>query len=81
MKNLLNKLNFIIGILSVLLALILGKTLEEIVRVIFSIIQRIFAALPQGPVGRGFVDLIFESFMLELVSTATYCSVAIFLPD
>ena len=42
-------------------------------------LQRFFGMMPQ-PAERGFIDIIYESFMLEVVATGVYCGTAIFLP-
>ena len=75
----LNKLNFLLGIILVIISIIPAKILENITRTIMVFLQGLFALIP-GPAGRGFIDIIYESFILEVVSTGVYCSTAIFLP-
>ena len=79
MTKIINKLNFILGIIFVIISIIPGKFLEHIARIVMTLVQTFFAYIP-SPAGRGFIDIIWESFVLEAFSTGVYCSTAIFLP-
>jgi hypothetical protein len=79
MFKILSKFNFLLGILLVIISIFPAKILENIARAIMVFLQKIFGMMPQ-PADRGFLDIIFESFVLEIVATGVYCGTAIFLP-
>ena len=80
MNKILNKFNFIIGIIAVFIALWPAKILEDIARFLLGILQNIFYYIGGPGVSGGYLDLFYESLVMEFVGTAVYCGSAIFLP-
>ena len=77
--NILNKLNFLLGIFSVIIFLLIAKFLEDLARYILSIIQNILYLISPYNTG-GYLDLFYESLVMEFVGTAVYSGAAIFIP-
>ena len=80
MNKILNKLNFIIGFIAVLIAIWPAKILENIARFLLGILQNIFYYIGGPGVSGGYLDLFYESLVMEFVGTAVHCGAAIFLP-
>ena len=83
MKNTLNKFNFILGILSVIItffpgmligefAIIATKVIEKIINSIISIFPSIYL--------RGFIDIIFEAFAFTAIGRGIGVAFIIFIP-
>ena len=83
MKKTLNKYNFILGIISVLITIQLGWYTAEILRkiliVIYSIIHKIFSFLP-SLTDYGLIDFIFENLIIYTGSSIAFAFVTIFVP-
>jgi len=81
MTSILKKLNFIFGIVFVIIGIIIGKFLEDIARVILNTIHNLLFSLGLGgPGSGGYIDLFWESFITEGLGTAVYSGTAIFGP-
>ena len=79
MTNILKNLNFIVGIVSVIIGTLIGSFLEDIARVILKIIHN-FLFFLGGPGSGGYIDLFYESFITEGLAMAVYSGTAIFGP-
>ena len=79
MSNILKRLNFILGIFFVFISIFIGKILEDIARSILKTMYNFFAFWG-GPGSGGYIDLFYESFVVEALGTAVYSGVAIFGP-
>ena len=79
MMRILNKINFIVGIVVVLLFMFLAQILEKISRYLLGILQNFFYYFDPYSQG-GYIDLFYDSLMMEFVGTAVYSGSAIFLP-
>ena len=83
MKKTLNKYNFILGIISVLITIQPGWYASEISRkiliVIYSIIHKIFSFLP-SLTDYGLIDFIFENLIIYTGSSIAFAFVTIFVP-
>ena len=82
-KKTLNKYNFILGIISVLITIQPGWYAAEISRkiliVIYSIIHKIFSFLP-SITDYGLIDFIFENLIIYTGSSIVFAFVTIFVP-
>ena len=82
-KKTLNKYNFILGIISVLISIQPGWYAAEISRkiliVIYSIIHKIFSFLP-SITDYGLIDFIFENLIIYTGSSIAFAFVTIFVP-
>ena len=82
-KKTLNKYNFILGIISVLITIQPGWYAAEISRkiliVIYSIIHKIFSFLP-SLTDYGLIDFIFENLIIYTGSSIAFACVTIFVP-
>ena len=82
-KKTLNKYNFILGIISVLITIQPGWYAAEISRkiliVIYSIIHKIFSFLP-SITDYGLIDFIFENLIIYTGSSIAFACVTIFVP-
>ena len=82
-KKTLNKYNFILGIISVLITIQPGWYASEISRkiliVIYSIIHKIFSFLP-SLTDYGLIDFIFENLIIYTGSSIAFACVTIFVP-
>lgn len=72
------KFNFLIGIVLVIPAFLLGIFLGEISKIIFIMIQNFTAFF--DPLSRGYIDFLYNGFVVRLFSTAVLSATAIFGP-
>ena len=89
MKKFLNKFNFILGIVSVMITYFPGMLIGEfaiiILKVILKIINNIlsffdsFSPFP-NPYIRGFIDIVFEAFAMTALGRAAGIYIIIFVP-
>ena len=83
MKNTLNKFNFILGILSVIITFFPGMLIGEFaiiaIRVIGKIINSIISIFPSIYL-RGFIDIIFEAFAFTAIGRGIGVAFIIFIP-
>ena len=83
MKNTLNKFNFILGILSVIITFFPGMLIGEFaiiaIKVIGKIINSIISIFPSIYL-RGFIDIIFEAFAFTAIGRGIGVAFIIFIP-
>ena len=83
MKNTLNKFNFILGILSVIITFFPGTLIGEFaiiaIKVIGKIINSIISIFPSIYL-RGFIDIIFEAFAFTAIGRGIGVAFIIFIP-
>ena len=83
MKNTLNKFNFILGILSVIITFFPGMLIGEFaiiaIKVIGKIINSIISIFPSIYL-RGFIDIIFEAFTFTAIGRGIGVAFIIFIP-
>ena len=83
MKNTLNKFNFILGILSVIITFFPGMLIGEFaiiaIKVIGKIIDSIISIFPSIYL-RGFIDIIFEAFAFTAIGRGIGVAFIIFIP-
>ncbi len=83
MKNTLNKFNFILGILSVIITFFPGMLIGEFaiiaINVIGKIINSIISIFPSIYL-RGFIDIIFEAFAFTAIGRGIGVAFIIFIP-
>ena len=83
MKNTLNKFNFILGILSVIITFFPGMLIGEFAiiatKVIGKIINSIISIFPSIYL-RGFIDIIFEAFAFTAIGRGIGVAFIIFIP-
>ena len=84
-KKTLNKYNYILGIVSVLITIQPGWYASEISRkiliVIYSIVHKIFSFFPFPPLTEyGLIDFIFENLIIYTGSSIAFAFVTIFVP-
>jgi len=83
MKNTLNKFNFILGILSVIITFFPGMLIGEFaiiaLKVIGKIINSIISIFPSIYL-RGFIDIIFEAFAFTAIGRGIGVAFIIFIP-
>ena len=83
MKNTLNKFNFILGILSVIITFFPGMLIGEFaiiaINVIGKIINSIISIFPSIYL-RGFIDIIFEAFAFTAIARGIGVAFIIFIP-
>ena len=83
MKNTLNKFNFILGILSVIITFFPGTLIGEFaiiaIKVIGKIINSIISIFPSIYL-RGFIDIIFEAFTFTAIGRGIGVAFIIFIP-
>ena len=83
MKNTLNKFNFILGILSVIITFLPGMLIGEFaiiaIKVIGKIINSIISIFPSIYL-RGFIDIIFEAFAFTAIGRGIGVAFIIFIP-
>ena len=83
MKNTLNKFNFILGILSVIITFVPGMLIGEFaiiaIKVIGKIINSIISIFPSIYL-RGFIDIIFEAFAFTAIGRGIGVAFIIFIP-
>src|SRR6056300_129513 len=83
MKNTLNKFNFILGILSVIITFFPGMLIGEFaiisIKVIGKIINSIISIFPSIYL-RGFIDIIFEAFTFTAIGRGIGIAFIIFIP-
>ena len=83
MKNTLNKFNFILGILSVIITFFPGMLIGEFaiiaIKVIGKIINSLISIFPSIYL-RGFIDIIFEAFAFTAIGRGIGVAFIIFIP-
>ena len=83
MKNTLNKFNFILGILSVIITFFPGMLIGEFaiiaIKIIGKIINSIISIFPSIYL-RGFIDIIFEAFAFTAIGRGIGVAFIIFIP-
>lgn len=83
MKNTLNKFNFILGILSVIITFFPGMLIGEFaiiaIKVIGKIINSIISIFPSIYL-RGFIDIIFEAFAFTAIGRGIGVAFIVFIP-
>ena len=77
MKKILNKLNFLVGIILIIPFLFIGKIAENITRVLLGILQNIFAAFDFLGVSGGYIGMLYEKLVMEGFATFVYSFVMI----
>ena len=89
MKKVLNKLNFILGIISVMIAYLPGMLLGDLSTIILKVIGKIInyiilfiesiSPIP-SPYVRGFIDVVFEAFAFTALGRGIGVAFIIFIP-
>ena len=83
MKNTLNKFNFILGILSVIITFFPGMLIGEFAIIAIKVIGKIFNSIISifpSIYLRGFIDIIFEAFAFTAIGRGIGVAFIIFIP-
>ena len=76
----LNKLNFLVGILLVIIFSFVGKFIENISRALLKLVQNIFAYIDYLGTSSGYIAMFYEKLIMEGVGTFIFCAVTICCP-
>jgi hypothetical protein len=77
MIKFLNKLNFLIGLLLVVIFSFIGKFVENISRILLKFLQNIFAYFDYLGTSSGYIAMFYEKLVMEGVGTFIFCVVTI----
>lgn len=80
MIKFLNKLNFLLGIILVLVFLFPGSIAKNISQRFMRLLNNIFAYIDWTGFSGGYLGMFYESLIVEGIGSAVYCSVIILLP-
>lgn len=80
MTNILKKLNFIPGIILIIIFIIPARIVEDIARAIFKLLNNIFFYFDWLGVTGGYIGMFYEKLVVEGVGAATYCAGMLLFP-
>ena len=80
MTNFLKQLNFIPGIILIIIFIIPARILENIARALFKVLNNIFIYFDWLGVSGGYIGMFYEKLVIEGVGAATYCAGMLLFP-